>query len=290
MSSLGSVGCREVLDWGAAGDLGESSGSSDSVRVLDEPLELERPKRPFEPEGYGLRPSTIEAGKASQAKTPIFKRRRKVLTPTKTASMFTGENHDCSELNVNHTESKVTARLFFSLFRFAVSYAWECETKRGGTHYNGASSGCHGRCHAAHAALSPALEDNYLQQIGEKVKLVGYEGLSDDEKQYLNSRFIFEPNDYKLLSSKVERIRSDFIERVMSGLEAGKQSGSFVQTPLDYERNVTYEGPAASNRVDCRLEQNLRPLEDELAEKCRVVDALPKEALRELFFLIENCS
>jgi hypothetical protein len=272
MSSLGSVGYKDSVDWSSIMDHGESSGA---CKELEEPSESE---------GYAFRSKTIEVRKASQVTTPVIKKGRRILTPSKTGSMYIQENHDCANFNVDHTVSKVMARFFFSLFRFAMSYAWECETMRGNTKFNGASSNCHGKCHAAHAALSPALYDNYLKQIEEKVKRIGYEKLSNDEKGYLNGRFILKAKDYKLISSKDEKIRSDFMAKLVSGLEIGKRRGSFVQTPLDFARNITFEGPAASNRVDCHLERHLRPLEDELAERCMMLDALPKEALKELFF------
>ncbi len=86
------------------------------------------------PAGYGLR-NFPRAYREEQAnRSPV--QRRKILTLKDSASLFVVEGHDCSKVNTDHSVVKVTARFFFSLFRFSVAYTWECNTMRGTTHYN----------------------------------------------------------------------------------------------------------------------------------------------------------
>lgn len=233
-------------------------------------------------QGHNLRPSTLAKAAESAKNSPA--QNRKILTPTKTASLYALEGHDCSKVNVDNSIVKVTARLFFSEFRFYVAHVWECTTMRGTTHYNGAQSHCAGKCQAAHAALTPTLYDNKLEKIIELVRKVGYRHLPQTDQTYLKNRFVLDKTHEKLLSVENESKRFEHMMSIVSRLKVLERKGSFINTPLDLARNATFENPAASNRVDCYLEKSLEPLEKMLSEDCRASTKSPKEALKELFF------
>ncbi len=163
-----------------------------------------------------------------------------------------------------------------------MAHAWECKTMRGRTCYNGDQSSC-GCCQAAHAALSPALYDDYLKKIVQNIRERGFEGLSLHHQEYLQRRFALTEVERKGLSSETASIRSEWMRSIIARLQVKVGGVTFVDTPLDYARNATFENPAASNRVDCHLERSLRPLEDRLAQDCSDASKNPKEALRELF-------
>ncbi|MDP1608881.1 MAG: hypothetical protein Q8L98_06170 [Chlamydiales bacterium] len=232
-------------------------------------------------EGRSSRPST-QYQTAESAKNS-FPANRGILPPDITASVDSVENHDCSQVNVENSIVKVTARLFFSQFRFYVAHVWECSTIRGPTLYNGAQSHCGGKCQAAHAALAPTLYDDKLERVIQLVKDVGYRELSKTDQTYLKNRFVLDKAQEKLLSHKDESKRFEHMMWIVSRLKTMERKGSFINTSIGFARNATFANPAASNRVDCYLERSLQPLEKELSEECRTSTKLPKEALNELF-------
>ncbi len=116
------------------------------------------------------------------------------------------------------------------------------------------------------------------------MRQVGFLHLSPPDQEYLKKRFALEKTHEDLLSAENESNRFNHMMSIVSRLKVLERKGSFSNTPLDLARNATFENPAASNRVDCYLENSLGPLEETLSKDCRTSTKSPKEALKELFF------
>lgn len=216
-------------------------------------------------------------------KSSPFKRKRKLLSPQETPSIYVkGSAHDCSEVNPVTTEMKVSNRFLCSMARFGLAHTWGCTTIRGKTHYNGARSHC-GHCEAAHASLSPTLYDNILQIVQDRIYRIGYQNLQEKERAYVKIKLNLTAKDEQELSSELPEARLRYLETtIASCLTPQEQMGSLIHTVTEKMRNTTFENPKGSNRVDSYLEIRLRLLEDQLADACKEQDKLPKEALREL--------
>lgn len=190
--------------------------------------------------------------------------------------------HDCSVLNTDHTGVKVTARLCLSLFLFAFAYAMDANITRGTTRLNGSQAHCGGTCQSAHAALTPTLCDDMLLQIGQKLGEGSFQSLDLIHQKYLKKRFKLTDEDIKNLSSDDKTIRSAHLEKIISRLTMHEKWGTYIQTPTDFSRNVTYDNHASSNRVDMYLEKRLRKKEEQLAKRCTTNEIKPMQALEEL--------
>ena len=225
-----------------------------------------------------VRATTAQATQKSQ-QSPLFSNKRKSLSLKDSASIIRDENHDCNEVDTNNSKIKVNARFYFSLFRFYVAYAWDCETKRGQTYLNGATCHC-GGCEAGHAALTPNLLDDKLKRICEKIIAGDFNMLENHEKEYMRKQFNLVDEDIRELSNK--RSRTQHLDAIQSHLSSNEKLGTFVNTPVGNGRAATFSNPRASNRIDCHLEYRLRPVEDELSKQCTNQETTPKEALEEL--------
>jgi hypothetical protein len=204
------------------------------------------------------------------------KRGRLELTPSKSATCVREADHDCGNIEEVYTSTKAIARLHHSLFRFSLAHAFDCTTIRGVTIMNGAVSHC-GGCQAGHAALSPTLYDNILETISEKLSTKKLDELYEHEQSYVQTRFAPTMEELEKLSSDDEITRTEVFGQFITRLKPHETKGTFVGTLTEKARNATYDNPTASNRLDCYLEQHLRPLEDELAaEKGEPIPALAK--------------
>lgn len=208
---------------------------------------------------------------------------RKVLSPSKTATLLRTPGHNCEEIAELNTAYKVMARLAFSLQRFTMSFAWECMTFRGRTRYNGGTTHCgHGKCEAGHAALSPTLYDNKLQLVHNELGINSFQELTLSSQTYMQVRFTLEPTDIQQLSDPDAAIRLKCFDRLVSHLSPRERKGSIVGSSVEFLRNATYSNPRDSNRVDCYLERHLRKIEDVLSSQCTSSDLEPEEALTKL--------
>jgi hypothetical protein len=230
--------------------------------------------------GYGFRDNTKEQSAVASAVTPR-KSSRQVLTPSKSGSLVQDEGHDCDHLNTDHIVSKVAARLFHSLFRFTLSHAFNCLTRRGPTHLNGARSTC-GGCEAAHAALSPTLFDDILETIATNLGSQNFDELDELHQCYLRARFDLNNEDEEALSSDDAAERISKLDWIVSRLTTLEKKGTYVNTPTEHARNATFDNARSSNKVDCFLESKLRPQEETLSKRCKEGAITPIEALTEL--------
>lgn len=229
---------------------------------------------------YSFRESTLNNN--NQAAPPTSpKSSRKILTPSKSATLTRSQTHDCETLDITHTTNKVATRLMHSLFRFSLAHVYQCTTWRGTTHLNGAKSTC-GSCEAAHAALSPTLYDDILQNIHDQLKSKNFNELNSALQSYLESRFDLSEDDKNKLACVKKEDREKHLSELMSRLTLQERKGSFVNTPTEHQRNATFENHRSSNKVDCYLEHHLRPLEDKLANECKTEEKTPIQALEEL--------
>ena len=233
--------------------------------------------------GYDVRPATREKSNVSRKQHTRAKScGRQVLTPSQSASMVQDEGHNCTHLNTEHTGVKVTARLCLSLFLFTFAYALNSTISRGPTRLNGSQAHCGGTCQSAHAALTPSLCDDMLVQIGKKLGEVAFHSLDVIHRKYLERRFKLSEEDIGLLSSEDKHVRSAHLEKIISRLTMKEKWGTYIDTPTDFARNVTYDNHCDSNRFDIYLEKHLRKKEDNLAKLCTANEITPIEALEQL--------
>lgn len=231
---------------------------------------------------YSFRETTQQMHELSLNRTPVRPTTsRTVLSIHETASRVREKEHDCDVLETDHIVNKVAARLFHSLFRFSLSHAFNCHTRRGHTHLSGARSHC-GGCEAAHAALSPTLYDDILDTISAKLSEKPFPELETAEKEYLIQRFKLGTSEIEALSSKSQDSRIKTLISIVARLSVVEKKGTFVGTATEQVRNATYDNSKDSNRFDCHLENNLRPEEDQLAEECRLNTKTPTQALQSL--------
>ncbi len=228
---------------------------------------------------YSFRTSTLNSGQASHQTSPKLSRR--ILSPSKSATLVRPQTHDCESLETDHTINKVAVRLFHTLFRFSLAHAYNCTTSRGTTHLNGAKSTC-GGCEAAHAALSPTLYDDILKIVQKELGNKSLNELNHSLQNYLEARFSLSENDKQKLASEKKEDREKLLSELMSSLTLQEAKGSFVNTATEHQRNATFENPRSSNKIDCYLESHLRPLEDKLANECTIDVKTPIQALEEL--------
>lgn len=215
----------------------------------------------------------------TKVKRPVS---RKVLGKSQTPSLYSkGEGHDCSLVDPESTAAKVEMRFAGSMLRFSLASGWVCKTKRGPTLYNGSTCKC-GGCQAAHASLSPNLQDDQLQIITKDLKVLRFHELPEHHQTYLIKRFKLSNDDKENLDHQTENTRIKRMEEILSRLQENEWKATFAGTDLDMIRNATFANPRASNRIDCFLENSLRPLEDQLDEQCSLSKMTPKEALQKL--------
>lgn len=217
--------------------------------------------------------------RSAAAARPTPKKTRKITTPSKSGTLIREDDHDCSKVNTLHTREKVTARLIHSMSRFAETYAFNCETKRGTTHINGASSNC-GGCHAAHAALSCKLYDNILEVVRRVILEKRLDQLTPEHQLYLKKRFELSEEDEQKFNSENPNERVATFDHYFSQLTDHEKRMSFAGTSIEYERGATYENPIFSNRFDSNpIETKLRKKEDELDKMCSENKMTPIQAL-----------
>lgn len=228
---------------------------------------------------YQLRPR-VEGNKQRASGDRIY---RKILTPSKSASLIGQAGHHCDHVDEDSTLTKVQTRFAYSIHRFAMAFSWGCETSRGRTQYNGARAHCGvGKCEAAHAALSPTLYDDMLDRVSEQFKTKKFTELGEISKIYMEQRFALKEADITALSDQNSVNRSRTFKVIIKRLTPQERKGSFVGTSVEFQRNATYNNPKSSNRLDCYLERVLRTVEDNLAKKCQNKEVTPEEALLEL--------
>ncbi len=200
--------------------------------------------------------------------------KRIVLTPSKSATNIREKGHDCTTIEDDYTATKVNKRLQDSAVLLAFAYAFDCETGRGPTRYNGNSCSC-GGCQAGHAALTPTLYDNILDIISEKLTQFKLSDLDPHLQSYMQTRFAPTLEECEKLSSDDVDVRNAAFKQIISRLTEEEKKGTFVNTLTEKARNATYDNPTSSNRFDSHLERSLRPKEDELAaEKGEPIQAL----------------
>ncbi len=227
-----------------------------------------------------FRDSTNIQRVATAAKpTPV--KSRAALPLDKTATRTRENGHDCTIVDTAIVAEKVVARLFHSLTRFALDYSFNCETSRKTTHINGAHSDC-GGCHAAHAALSCKLYDKIHAIAKASLQDKSFDQLTPAYQGYLTTCFQLSAENLQTLNSEDISERMAIWEKYDSEFDSRKKKMLFSGTSLEWERGGTYENPASSNRFDCFLERHLRPIEDELAQRCSAGILTPVEALIEL--------
>ena len=220
----------------------------------------------------------------SDTKLSSFERiYRKILTPSKSASLIGKTDHHCDLVDEESTLTKVQTRLAYSIHRFAIAFSWGCETARGKTQYNGARAHCGvGKCEAGHAALTPTLYDNMLQRISDEFGTKTFSELDEILQIYMKQRFALKEADITALSNSDTHDRISFLKGVIKRLTLEEHKGSFVGTSVEFQRNATYNNPKSSNRLDCYLERVLRKVEDDLATRCQKKEKNPEEALLDL--------
>lgn len=227
-----------------------------------------------------LRETTNEqTQKSLEAPTP--RKARRVVNKHETASGIRGE-HDCKTINIDHVVEKVRARLFFSLSRFAETYAFNCITTRGKTHINGSSAPCEGRCHAAHAAFSCKLYDDIFEVVRNALLEKGFSQLDPAYRGYLTRRFDLSKRDIRYLNSENQEDRLVIIDQLASILTPREMRMTFSGTSVELQRGSTFENPAFSNHFDSSAEPDMRLLEDELDAECRLETKTPVEATLKL--------
>lgn len=233
---------------------------------------------------YGLRDSTnikSQESKLDAASKPTPVKSRKVMDISASASRIRPAGHNCKLVDISHIADKVAARLLLSLSRFAMAYAFNCQTLRGKTHINGTRSSC-GGCHAAHAALSCKLYDNILEIARTDLLEKSFDELTPIYQRFLQCRFDLSAEDEQALQSENHEVRIEKFDSLASELTSRQRRMSFAGTLIEFMRGSTYENPISSNKFDSYLESRLRPLEDTLAEKCRLEEITPAEALATL--------
>lgn len=243
---------------------------------------FESPQTP-EP-AYGFRDKTNEQTRQSKEhfdSQPTPKKSRVILTENQTASTVREKGHNCDTLNTANVAAKVAARLLLSLERFALSHAYNCETTRGTTHLNGASSTC-GGCHAAHAALSGKLYDNIVAVVRNALETNRLDQLDVAHKGYLNKRFKLSEEDKENLASENQDVRLEAFDAHAKKLTGHEKRMTFSGTILEFQRSSTFDNPIFSNHFDSYIELYLRPKEDELNKDCATGLKTPLEALVEL--------
>jgi len=205
---------------------------------------------------------------------------RKILTPSKSASLIGKIDHHCDLVDEESTLTKVQTRLAYSIHRFAIAFSWGCETSRGKTQYNGARAHCGvGKCEAGHAALTPTLYDNMLKRISEEFQTKTFLDLDEILQSYIKQRFALKQEDIESLSDLNIHDRISFFQGIVRRLTSQEHRGSFVGTSVEFQRNATYNNPKSSNRLDCYLERVLREVEDNLAQMCQKKEKNPEQAL-----------
>ncbi|MBS0629533.1 MAG: hypothetical protein JSS30_04830 [Verrucomicrobia bacterium] len=245
---------------------------------------FELPETPFTPEKpslwkRALRDSTNEQTKASQEK-PTPRKPRKVAKIEDTATLIR-DDHDCKSIDTALVVEKVRARLFFSLSRFAESYAFNCLTTRGKTHINGAHAHC-GGCHAAHAAFSCKLYDDIFDIVRTALFTNCFSQLMPAYQGYLTRRFGLSTKEIKRLNSENQNDRLKTFDRLASTLTAREKRMTFSGTAFELQRGSTFQGPIFSNHLDSSIEAHMRKIEDELDLECARENKTPVDATIEL--------
>ncbi len=226
---------------------------------------------------YELRETTLKRREeTSYTTTP---KRRKLLTPSKTASYVRTPSHDSHPFDVEATRLKLDQRIYFTFERFSLAYSLQCETSRGKTHFNGSHAKVED-WEAAHASFAPTMFDNYHEKVRDEVSKSGFSALSPPKKQYLRTRFNLDTPQRKKEQGKSSD--EEFFDSLTDRLSRREKQGSYVNTETEWLRNSTVEQPRGSNRFDCHLEHVLRDLEDTLSEECANQTITPQEAT-ELF-------
>ncbi len=223
---------------------------------------------------YKFRTQTKKKSQASKASYQTPTKSRGLVPLNSTGSEIRAE-HNCKMVNGAITTAKVFARQMHSLNRFELASIFHCKTERRKTHLNGAHSSC-GGCQSAHAALSCKLNDNILQIALETLKIKKFSELEPNYQRYLTSRF----NLSERQLNSPDRVR--ILEKKINSLSEPQKRSSFIGTSVELERAGIYDNPIDCNRFDIYLEATLRPLEDQLAEKCRTGELTPVEALIQL--------
>ena len=225
---------------------------------------------------YQLRESTH--AKSTESKTLSPSHGRKILDTTTTASLIRSTGHNCGELDLENTQTKVLQRVWNTFFRMEMAFIFKCKTWQGTTRLTGSSAHC--QCEAAHAALCPTLYDDKLTQVTALIQQKGFSHLSPISQKYTTHRFH--------LNSPIKERLNDLktaekcLEELTQQLTSQETKGSYVNTKMEEARNVTFENPRGSNRLDSHLEHTLRPLETELANNCSKGEKKPEEATQEL--------
>lgn len=227
-------------------------------------------------ESYEFRDTTLKRREATSFSTP---KRRKVLTPSKTASYVQTPSRDSHPFDPEATRLKLDQRIYFTFERFSLAYSLQCETFRGKTHFNGSHAKVED-WEAAHASFAPTMYDNYHEKVQDAVAKSGFSALSPPKKQYLRTRFNLDTPQRKKEQGKSSD--KEFFDSLTERLSRREKQGSYVNTETEWLRNSTVEQPRGSNRFDCHLEHVLRNLEDTLAEECANQIITPQEAT-ELF-------
>ncbi len=195
---------------------------------------------------------------------------RKVLGLKKTASLVRDSDHSCAQVDSEIALTKMDARIFMSFQRFLWAEQANCLTSRGSTKYNGSVAHCKRQCEAAHASFTPNMTDDMLESIGNKLEERGVELLSSFDKKYLMQRFG--------ISEKELESKPGLVRKWINEIPKAQKERSLDQS-IESLRNSTFNNPTSSNRVDSRLEKQMRPLEDNLALACASEEVTPEEAM-----------
>lgn len=232
---------------------------------------------------YSFRTSTAKNTESCKEKNkrPVKKARR-ILALEETASLISGNNHDCTIVNPEHTKLKAQNRMIYAYVRMTISRAWECKTTRGPTQLQGYSSTC-GNCQSAHWALTPNLCDNKLPLVVEEIKSKGVypPSASPGKVKYLK-------NTLRLADTELDEIHrrheeKEFIDIFFTSKVTREQwEHSFHGTALEKNLNGIIEGPTATNNADSRLEGPIRKEEDRICAMIEAKQIHPKDGIRML--------
>jgi len=225
---------------------------------------------------YELRDTTVKRRQDSTYSSP---KRRKVLTPSKTASYVKTPSSDTHSFDPDKTRLKLDQRIYFTYERFSLAFSLQCETSRGKTHFNGSHAKVED-WEAAHASFAPTMYDNYHKKVKDAVAKSGFSELSPPKKQYMRTRFNVDTPYRKMKQGR--RTDEEFFDVLTGRLSKRQKQGSYVNTETEWMRNSTVEQPRGANRFDCHLENVLRDYEDTLAEECSNQSITPQQAT-ELF-------
>lgn len=232
---------------------------------------------------YSFRTSTAKNTESCKEKNKKpLKKARRILTLEETASLISGNNHDCTIVNPEHTKLKAQNRMIYAYVRMTISRAWECKTTRGPTQLQGYSSTC-GNCQSAHWALTPNLCDNKLPLVVEEIKSKGVypPSASPGKIKYLK-------NTLRLSDTELDELQrrhgeKEFIDTFFKSKVTREQwEHSFQGTALEKNHNGTIEGSTDGNQVDSRLEASMRKEEDNFCALVEAKQIHPKDGIRML--------